>query len=89
MESPEKDNKLPLQIYKIFQKSSIGSTSRFIPYLVSFTCLLQILIILYFISYTSHVAKNAYVVKTYLYLCIGGVILIKSYLVHFFLMCFS
>ena len=34
--------------------------------LVSFTCLLQYLIRLYFTSYTSHVAINAYAVKSYL-----------------------
>jgi hypothetical protein len=56
MESPEIDNKLPLQIYKNFH----------IPLLVSITCLLQILLRLYFIFYVSHVSINAYVVKIYL-----------------------
>jgi hypothetical protein len=56
MEFLEKDNKLPLQIYKNFQ----------IPQLVLFTCLLQILSRLYFISNASHVVINAYVVKIYL-----------------------
>jgi hypothetical protein len=59
----EKENKLPLQIYKDF---SIDPTSGFIPQQVSFTCLLQTLIRLYFISCTSHVSINAYVVKIYL-----------------------
>jgi hypothetical protein len=60
MDSLEKDNNLPLQIYKNFQNLQL------IPQLVSFTCLLHILIRLYFISYASHVAKNAYVVKIYI-----------------------
>jgi hypothetical protein len=47
-------------------KSSFGSTSGFIQQLVSFTCLLQTLIRLKFISYASHVAINAYVIKIYL-----------------------
>jgi hypothetical protein len=55
----EKDNKLPPQIDKYFP-------SGFIPFSVSFTCLLQILIKLYFISCTSHVVIDAYVVKVYL-----------------------
>jgi hypothetical protein len=67
MESLEKDNKLAsIANLQDFSKSSIGSTSGFIPQLVSFTCLLQILIRLYFISYASHVAKITYVVKIYL-----------------------
>jgi hypothetical protein len=55
----EKDNKLPLQ-------STSTSASGFIPLSVSFTCILQILIKLYYISYASHVAINACVVKIYL-----------------------
>jgi hypothetical protein len=62
MESPKKDNKLPLHIHK-YSKTSIGLERL---HLVSFTCLLQCLIRLYFISYTSHVAINAYVVKIYM-----------------------
>jgi hypothetical protein len=34
-------------------------------HLVSFTCLLQYLIRLYFISYTSHVAINAFTIDSY------------------------
>jgi hypothetical protein len=46
-------------------KSSLDSTSGSIQQLVSFTCLLQTLIRLYFIHYTSYVVINAYVVKIY------------------------
>jgi hypothetical protein len=47
-------------------KSTSTSASGFIPLSVSFTCLLQILIRLYYTSYASHVAINAYVVKIYI-----------------------
>jgi hypothetical protein len=62
MESLEKDNKLSLQ-----KESSIGSTRGSIQQSISFTCLLQNLIRLKFISCASHVAINAYVVKIYLF----------------------
>jgi hypothetical protein len=89
MESPDKDNKLPLQIYKNFQNLQL------VPQVVSFHNWYHLhvfsifFIKLYFISYASHVAINAYVVKIYFYLCIGGVCLIKLYLAPLFLMCFS
>jgi hypothetical protein len=72
MESPEKNNKLPLQIYKysyvsqVYNWPSIGFQLVSLRlHLASFTCLLQYLIRLYFTSYTSHVAINAYAVKSY------------------------
>jgi hypothetical protein len=72
MEYPEIDNKLPLQIYKnsyVSQAchwSSIGLKLVSLRlHLVSFTRILQYLNRLYFTSYTSHVAINAYVVKSY------------------------
>jgi hypothetical protein len=59
MESQEKDNKHPLQIYKNFQ---------LIPQVVSFNnwYRLHVFSRLYFTSFTSYVAINAYVVKIYL-----------------------
>jgi hypothetical protein len=70
MESSEKDNKLPLEIYKYSYVSQVYNYPSFGLQLVSlrlhlvlFTCLLQYLIRLYFTSYTSHVAINAYVVN--------------------------
>jgi hypothetical protein len=70
MKSPEKDNKLPLQICKnsyvsqAYHLSSNGSPLIFLLvtlrlHLASFSCLLQYLVRLYFISYTSHVAIHA------------------------------
>jgi hypothetical protein len=52
-------------------KSTIGLHLAFNGYLLDYilvlsTCLLQYLIRLYFTPYTSHVAINAYAVKSYL-----------------------
>jgi hypothetical protein len=72
MESLKKDNKLPLQIYKYSYVSQVYNWLSFGLQLVSlrlhlalFTCLLQYLIRLYFTSYASHVAINAYAVNSY------------------------
>jgi hypothetical protein len=69
MESSKKDNKLPLQIYKYSYVSQVHNwatidISRL--HLVSFTCLLHFFIRQHFISYTSHVVINTYVIKIYL-----------------------
>jgi hypothetical protein len=50
----------------VFNWSSIGFQLISLRlHLVSFTCLFQYLIRLYFVSYTSHVAIHAHVVKSY------------------------
>ena len=80
---PQKDNKLPLQIYKNFQNLKL------IPQLVSFTCLLQSFIRLYYIGYVSRIAINAYVVKIYFLPMHRGSQSNQAYLAPLCLMCVS